>query len=103
MGPHDGTAILPDVGTCTKAAARGATRMALPMKTGVASRAPSLSRCLLVGALVLAGQPTCASTHVPLPRRADAPASTTASKRMADGREWTTTNSDVDVAGSFCY
>ena len=31
------------------------------------------------------------------------PSGTTASKRMADGKEWTTANLDVDTSPSYCY
>ena len=60
-------------------------------------------RCVLAGALLLAGQPSRAWLEGRLQDTGASSATTARSARMADGREWTTDNLNVDVPGSYCY
>jgi uncharacterized protein (TIGR02145 family) len=73
------------------------------MMVGIAYQPSLLCRCVLAGALALAGQPTGAASDGRLQNGPGPAAATPGTKRMADNREWTTSNADVDIAGSYCY
>ena len=65
-------------------------------------RVPILLVCVAVVSVTLLGQTPTAS----LDRRATQPKSsstTYSSKRMADGKQWTTQNLNVNTAQSYCY